>query len=99
MEVRKKRREEALHTGRYVLAEEAQRATAAVVTEVIAACERFIIAEARRHAQAEGADPRAAAAEARQRWRDQRFSLADELLKKADAATYTEAELREMGGA
>lgn len=99
LDVRRKLREEQLQTGRYVLAEEAERATRAAVAETIAAAERFLVAEARRTAQTVGADPRAAAAETRQRWREDRARQAEAFALMADAATPTEAELREMGAA
>jgi hypothetical protein len=93
------RRQLALDEGRYVLAAEVARAQASAVQRLLAEAERHLLAEVRRLAAEAGADPKAAAAEARRRWRAWRADQARVFGAAADAAAPTDAEADELAPA
>lgn len=99
LDARRKRREEMLAAGRYVLADEVARAQAAAVARALDALERHHLEAVRRLAEAAGHDIRTALAEARDAWRDQRRRLSADFAAAADAATHTEAERAELAAA
>lgn len=99
VQARQKRREEQLETGRYVLAEETERATAEVVARTLDAAERLLVAETRRLARDLGGNPAEAVAEMRRRWRTHRAEQARAFEADAASAQPTAAENAEMAEA